>query len=114
LVGIISTVASVVADLIFNQLPFDKVMSGNFGQAALGNALKGLSPVSILAGFVTSSLTGSPTLSVSIGLPFLGGSISYTPTPDAGSPNTVFGGNLPFFKVDSTRAGQVSGIPVTL
>jgi len=114
IVGIITTVASVVTDLIFNEIPFDKTGLGNFGQVALGNALKGLSPVSILAGFVTSSLTGSPTVSASIGLPFAGVSISYTPTPDAGSPSTVFGGTLPFFKGDSTGAGQAAGIPVTL
>ena len=114
LVGVITTVASVVTDVIFNALPFDKTGLGDFGQVALGNALKGLSPVAILAGFGTSALTGNATFSVSVGLPLLGGSVSYTPNPDAGSPSTVFGGNLPFFKGDTTGAGQIGGVPVTL
>lgn len=114
IIGIIGIVASVVTDLLCNLLPLDKTGLGFFGQVALGNALKGLSPVSILAGFLTSSLTGNATVSASFGLPFANVSVSYTPHPDAGSPSTVFGGALPFFRGDTTRAGQVAGIPVTL
>jgi len=110
LVGLINVVASVVTDLIFNKLPF----GDSFGQTALSNAVKGLSPVSILAGLATSALTGNATFAVSIGLPFAGATVSYTPNPDAGSPSTVFGGQLPFFRGDSTGAGQACGIPVTL
>lgn len=109
LIGLITTVASVVTDLIFSKLP-----GNTFGQVALANAFKGLSPVSALAGFATSALTGNATLSGSIGLPFANVSVSFTPFPDAGSPSVVFGGALPFFRGDTTGAGQVSGIPVTL
>jgi hypothetical protein len=120
--GVINIVGSMLTDYIFSKIPFDKVFGGrglgvlaqNFLGTALGNALKGLSPVSILAGFGSSALTGNATFSVGLGLPFLGGQVSYTPHPSEGSPSVVAQGNIPFTRMDTTGSGQAFGTPVTL
>lgn len=122
LVGVITIVASMVTDYIFSKIPFSKAFGGrglsvlmeNLFGTILGNALKGLSPVSILAGFATSALTGNATFTVSLGLPFLGGQVTYTPNPSAGSPSVVAQGNIPFTRMDTTGAGSAFGTPVTL
>ena len=110
IIGLITTVASIITDILVNKLN----LGDSFARVALGNAIKGLSPVSIFAGFATTALTGNGTFAVSFGLPFANVSVSFTPNPEAGSPHFVFGGALPFFRGDTTRAGQVAGIPVTL
>jgi hypothetical protein len=112
--GIINAAASMLTDYIFSKIPFDKLGLGNTLETIIGNSLKGLSPVSILAGFATSALTGNATFNVSLGLPFAGGTFSYTPNPSAGSPSAVFGGALPFISGSSTGQGQAAGTPVTL
>jgi len=112
--GIINAAASMVTDYIFSKLPFDKLGIGQLGEAVLSNSLKGLSPVSILAGFASSALTGNATFAVSIGLPFAGFNASFTPNPSAGSPSVVAGGAMPFIKGSSNAQGQAAGIPVVL
>jgi hypothetical protein len=114
LAGLIAIAASMITDYIFSKIPFSKLGLGNVLETILGNSLKGLSPVSILAGFATSALTGNATFTVSIGLPFAGGTYSYTPNPSAGSPSSVFGGALPFVSGSSTGQGQAAGTPVKL
>lgn len=112
--GLINAAASMITDYIASKLPIENTGLGPFGQAVFGNAIKGLSPVSILAGFASSALTGSATFSVSVGLPFAGVSVAFTPNPTAPSPSVVFGGAIPFLKGDTTSQGQAAGIPVTL
>lgn len=114
IIGVINVAASVATDLIFAKLDLKPTGLSDVGQAVLGNALKGLSPVSSLAGLLTSSLTGSPTYAASFGLPFAGVSISYTPDPAPGSSSVVGGLTLPGLRGDTDGNGQVVGVPVTL
>jgi len=122
--GLITIAAAMITDYIFSKIPFDKVF-GFLGKSALAkqlmgtvlsNALKGLSPVSILAGFATSALTGNATIKVGIGLPFLGAQVSITPNPDPGQPTVVAQGNAGPYQWDSTGNRQQYGtaVPVTL
>jgi hypothetical protein len=112
--GLINAIASMITDYIASKLPLDKLGIGPFAQAVLGNSIKGLSPVSILAGFASSALTGNATFSVSVGLPFAGMNLSFTPNPSAPSPSTVFGGAVPFLQGNTNSQGQAAGIPVKL
>ena len=114
IIGVINVAASVATDLIFAKLDLKPTGLSDVGQAVLGNALKGLSPVSSLAGLLTSSLTGSPTYAASFGLPFAGVSISITPDPAPGSSCVVGGLTLPGLRGDTDGNGQVVGVPVTL
>ena len=83
--GIVTIVVSVATDYAFSLIPFP---SGFLG-TALSNSLKGLAPVAILSSFITSGLTGNPSFKGSIGLPFLGVQVSYTPNPDGSDPHWV-------------------------
>jgi hypothetical protein len=112
--GVINAAASMLTDYIFSKIPFNKLGLNNTLETILGNSLKGLSPVSIVAGFATSALTGNATFSVSLGLPFAGANFSYTPNPSAGSPQAVLGGAIPFLSGSSTGQGQVAGTPAKL
>ncbi len=113
-VGYLNIAASVLVDYIFSKIPFNKLGLGNVLETILGNSLKGLSPVSILAGFATSALTGNATFAVSIGLPFAGVSFSFTPNPNAGSPHIAYGGAIPWVSGSSSGPTQAAGVPVTL
>ncbi len=112
--GVINAAASMLTDYIFSKLPFEDLGLGNALESILSNSLKGLSPVSFIAGFATSALTGNATFAVSLGLPFAGVTFSYTPNPSAGSPHVVFGGAVPYLKGSSSGPGQAAGTPVTL
>lgn len=122
LVGVITIVFSMVTDYLFSKIPFDQVFGGrglgvlmeNVLGTALSNSLKGLSGPAILSGFITSSLLGNPTITVSGGLPFLGGQVAVSPMAAAGQPSVVATGNVPGARGDTTGAGQTLGTPVTL
>ncbi len=122
LCGVITIVFSMATDYAFSKIPFDQVFGGrglgtlmeNFLGTALGNSLKGLSAPAILSGFITSSLQGNPTITVSAGLPFLGGQVAVSPMAGEGQPSVVAQGNIPFTRMDTTGSGAAFGTPVTL
>jgi hypothetical protein len=122
LCGVITIAFSMATDYLFSKIPFDKVFGGrglsvlmeNVLGTALSNSLKGLSLPAILCGFITSSLQGNPTITVSAGLPFLGGQVAISPAAAAGQPSVVAQGNIPFTRMDTTGSGQAFGTPVTL
>jgi len=112
--GIINAAASMLTDYIFSKLPFNKLKLGDPWESLISNSLKGLSPVSFLAGLFSSSLTGNATFKVSIGVPYGGATFAYTPNPNAGSPSTVYSGNMGALSASSTGQRQFAGTPVTL
>ena len=124
-VGLITIAASMITDYIFSKIPFDKVF-GCLGKSALAkqlmgtvlsNALKGLSPVSILAGFATSALTGNRDDQGRHRPPVPGRRRSASPPiRTAGQPSVVAQGNAGPYQWDSTGNRQQYGtaVPVTL
>src|SRR5580658_280875 len=80
-IGYVNIFASILTDVIISKLHLEKLGLENTLETIFGNSLKGLSPVSIVCGLFTSALTGDATFKISPGLPFLGGTYSYTPFP---------------------------------
>ena len=128
--AVVNVIISVATDLLFNHLgngansPLGRTFARlgvagdtvgrQFVQNLITNSLKGLSPVAILGGFIPSAMTGNPSTSIGIGLPFAGASVTITPSPDPGSSAIVGAASGGPFRGDTSGAGMVAGTPVTL
>jgi hypothetical protein len=93
--GVINILVSVAVDYVFSKIPFAKWFGGegklfsNILGTFVGNSFKGMAPGAILAGFLTSSLTGNPTAKATLGLPFLSVTVTYNPNAPPGTPSVV-------------------------
>ncbi len=119
--GFINIAASMIIDYAFSKIPFSNIFGpsssilANVLGTTLGNALKGMNPVAVLAGFATSALAGNPTFKLSLGLPFLGAQVSYSPSAAAGQPSVVAQDNAgPWSGGTQGASNQAFGSPVTL